>query len=88
VKKRLYKEAADVAAWPDAEVAAWRAARSMVVEGADIKPITRFDQGGAGCLLVLLLWKQCLVSLCFHIDIDVGSICFFFNCAAGLLTLW
>jgi hypothetical protein len=54
VKKRLYKEAADVAAWPDAEVVAWRTARSMVVEGADIKPITRFDQGGAGCLFFLV----------------------------------
>ena len=47
INKQLYSEAADVAAWPAAEVDAWRAQRGMVVEGADIKPITRFDQGGA-----------------------------------------
>ena len=45
--KALYSEAADVAAMSDADVAAWRKERQTAVEGAPLRPITKFSQSGA-----------------------------------------
>lgn len=44
--KALYSETAEVASQSDAEVAAWREARAIVVEGCSLRPITAFAQTG------------------------------------------
>lgn len=44
--KALYCESEEVAAWPSAEVEAWRAARKMTVQGSSLKPVPRFELSG------------------------------------------